>query len=96
MPQWRYAVHRWDISDDAVSTQTGWWLSELRVAPISRVQTVDTERGPLMRWLGLSTVTVTTASSKGALRIPALDEQVAHQLVSDLTAISAADHRDAT
>lgn len=96
MPQWRYAVHRWDISDDAVSTQTGWWLSELRVTPISRVQTVDTGRGPLMRWLGLSTVTVTTASSKGALRIPALDEQVAHQLVSDLTAISAADHRDAT
>lgn len=96
MPRWRFAVHRWDVNQEAVSTQIGWWVSELRVAPISRVQTVDTERGPLMRWLGLSTVTVTTASSKGALHIPALDVDVATQLVSDLTAISAADHRDAT
>ncbi|PWJ26357.1 hypothetical protein ATK17_2514 [Branchiibius hedensis] len=96
MPRWRYAVHRWDVNQEAVSTQIGWWVSELRVAPISRVQTVDTERGPLMRWFGLSTVTVTTASSKGALHIPALEHEVATQLVSDLTAISAADHRDAT
>ncbi|MFC6715033.1 PH domain-containing protein [Branchiibius cervicis] len=96
MPRWRYAVHRWDINDEAVSTQIGWWVSELRVAPISRVQTVDTERGPLMRLFGLSTVTVTTASAKGALHIPALEHAVATQLVSDLTAISAADHRDAT
>lgn len=96
MPRWRYAVHRWDVNDEAVSTQIGWWVSELRVAPISRVQTVDTERGPLMRLFGLSTVTVTTASAKGALHIPALEEAVATQLVSDLTAISAADHRDAT
>ena len=96
MPRWRYAVHRWDVNDEAVSTQIGWWVSELRVAPISRVQTVDTERGPLMRLFGLSTVTVTTASAKGALHIPALEDAVATQLVSDLTAISAADHRDAT
>lgn len=96
MPPWRYAVHRWDVNQEAVSTQTGWWVSELRVAPISRVQTVDTERGPLMRLFGVRTVTVTTASSKGALHIPALEDDVATQLVSDLTAISAADHRDAT
>lgn len=96
MPRWRYTVHRWDVNQEAVSTQTGWWVSELRVAPISRVQTVDTERGPLMRLFGLSTVTVTTASSKGALHIPALEDDVATRLVSDLTAISAADHRDAT
>lgn len=96
MPAWRYAVHRWEVTDDAVSTRTGWWISELRVAPISRVQTVDTERGPLMRWLGLSTVTVTTASSRGSLRIPALDESIAARLVAEVTAISAADERDAT
>ena len=96
MPRWRYAVHRWDVDQEAVSTQTGWWVSELRVAPISRVQTVDTERGPLMRLFGLRTVTVTTASAKGSLHIPALEDEVATQLVSDLTAISAADHRDAT
>lgn len=96
MPRWRYAVHRWDLTDDAVWTRTGWWVSELRVAPINRVQTVDVERGPLMRWRGLSTVTVTTASSRGSLRIPALDQVVAAGLVSDVTAISAADERDAT
>ncbi len=65
VPAWRYRVHRWEISDTAVYTRTGWFTQERRIAPISRVQTVDTERGPIDRMLGLATVTVTTASSAG-------------------------------
>ena len=64
-PVWRYRVHRWDISEQAVSTRTGWLVQETRIAPISRVQTVDTFRGPLDRLLGLANVRVTTASSAG-------------------------------
>ncbi|WP_194827166.1 PH domain-containing protein [Nocardia sp. XZ_19_231] len=96
IPVWRYAVHRWEVTDDAVYTRVGWLDQESRVAPISRVQTVDTERGPLERILGLATVTVTTASSAGAVKIGALDLPVAEETVLRLTAIAAQHRGDAT
>ncbi|OZE97988.1 MULTISPECIES: PH domain-containing protein [Nocardiaceae] len=95
-PIWRYRVHRWEISDTAVYTRTGWFNQERRVAPISRVQTVDTERGPIDRLLGLSTVTVTTASSAGAVKITALDKEVADKTVAQLTDIAGRTLGDAT
>ncbi|RDI68533.1 PH domain-containing protein [Nocardia pseudobrasiliensis] len=96
VPLWRYNVHRWEITDEAVYTRTGWITQESRVAPITRVQTVDTHRGPLERLLGLATVTVTTASSAGAVRITALDLAVAEQTVTRLTEVAAAHRGDAT
>lgn len=96
VPVWRYAVHRWEVSDTAVHTRTGWFMQESRIAPISRVQTVDTERGPIDRLLGLATVTVTTASSAGAVKISALDQAVADQTVARLTETAALHTGDAT
>jgi membrane protein YdbS with pleckstrin-like domain len=95
-PIWRYRVHRWEISPQAVFTRSGWLVQERRIAPISRVQTVDTYRGPLDRLFGLSNVTVTTASSAGAVRIVALDAAVADQVVAQLTDIAALGGHDAT
>ncbi|MFG1791678.1 PH domain-containing protein [Nocardia sp. NPDC049149] len=96
VPWWRYAVHRWEVTEDAVYTRVGWITQESRVAPISRVQTVDTERGPLERLFGLATVTVTTASSAGAVRIEGLDFPVAEETVTRLTRIAAQHRGDAT
>lgn len=96
VPWWRYAVHRWEVTEEAVYTRVGWLSQESRVAPISRVQTVDTERGPLERMLGLATVTVTTASSAGAVQISALDLPVAEETVTRLTRIAAQHRGDAT
>ncbi|MBL1076085.1 PH domain-containing protein [Nocardia sp. 2] len=96
IPLWRYAVHRWEITDEAVYTRTGWLTQESRVAPITRVQTVDTYRGPLERLLGLATVTVTTASSAGAVHISALALEDAQTTVTQLTAIAARHRGDAT
>lgn len=95
-PLWRYRVHRWDVSDQAVYTRTGWLVQERRIAPISRVQTVDTYRGPLDRLLGLSNVRVTTASSAGAVHIVALDAPVADRVVAQLTDFAALGAEDAT
>lgn len=95
-PLWRYRVHRWDISDQAVYTRTGWLVQERRIAPISRVQTVDTYRGPLDRMLGLANVTVTTASSAGAVHIVALDAHVADRVVAQLTDAASLGVGDAT
>src|SRR4051794_11810293 len=55
-PVLRYRIHRWEVTEDAVYTQRGLLTVEQRIAPISRVQTVDTERGVLERLFGLSSV----------------------------------------
>ena len=96
VPLWRYRVHRWDVDPTAVYTRSGWLVQERRIAPISRVQTVDTYRGPLDRLFGLANVTVTTASSAGAVRIVALDSDVADRVVAQLTDIAALGAEDAT
>jgi uncharacterized protein len=96
MPRVRYRIHRWESTDTAVYTQTGWLSRERRIAPMSRVQTVDFEQGPLGRLLGLASVTVTTASAAGPLQINAIDKPVADRLVEDLTRRTEAEAGDAT
>ena len=96
VPRWRYLVHRWEVSDSAVYTQTGWWARERRIAPMSRIQTVDYAEGAISRLFGLATVTVTTASAAGALRIEGLDKELAQRLVDDLTLKADAVEGDAT
>src|SRR6476469_9204905 len=96
MPVWRYRVHRWEHTETAVYTQTGWLDQERRIAPVSRIQTVDTERGPLEQVFGLANVTVTTASAAGPLKIRGLDSDTADRLVDELTAAAQAAPGDAT
>ncbi|MBA8823114.1 hypothetical protein FHX42_000443 [Saccharopolyspora lacisalsi] len=96
MPSWRYRVHRYETTEDAVYTASGWVNQEWRVAPMSRIQTVDTARGPLQQVFGLSSVTVTTASAAGPLNIDGLDRRIATELVERLTATTQAAPGDAT
>lgn len=96
MPFWRYAVHRWEVTPDAVYTQVGWLDQERRIAPISRVQTVDSERGVIERLFGLANVTVTTASAAGPIHIHGLEYAVAQRLVDDITSRAQATRGDAT
>jgi membrane protein YdbS with pleckstrin-like domain len=96
VPQWRYLVHRWEVTDTAVYTQTGWWARERRIAPMSRIQTVDYAEGPVARLFGLATVTVTTASAAGALQIDGLARERAQRLVDELTLKADAVEGDAT
>ena len=96
MPRWRYRVHRWEVTDNAVYTQAGWLSQERRIAPISRVQTVDIERGPLEQLFQLANVTVTTASAAGPLRIHGLDRATAERLVAELTEVTSRSEGDAT
>lgn len=95
-PRWRYAVHRWEVTDTAVYTQVGWWVRERRIAPMSRIQTVDYREGAVARLFGLASVTVTTASAAGALSIDGLDRATAQALTDELTARADAVPGDAT
>lgn len=96
MPTIRYRVHRWEVTDTAVHTRSGWIGRHTRIAPISRVQTVDSRQGAIMRLFGLASLTVTTASAAGPISIDCLDAATAKELVAQLTAITAATPGDAT
>src|SRR5690606_723674 len=96
MPRVRYRVHRWEVTDDAVYTKSGWLTHEWRVAPLSRVQTVDARRGPLQQLFGLSSVRITTAAAAGDVTIGGLDHPLAAGPVGPLTARTQAIPGDAT
>jgi membrane protein YdbS with pleckstrin-like domain len=96
VPPLRYRIHRWEVTPEAVYTLSGWLVREWRIAPISRVQTVDTQHGPLEQLLELASVTVTTASARGPVTIRGLDQHAAAELARTLTATTQATPGDAT
>jgi membrane protein YdbS with pleckstrin-like domain len=96
MPDVRFRVHRWEVTDTAVHTRSGWLAREERIAPLSRVQTVDAHQSALMRAFGLKSITVTTASAAGPVLIDCLDAAVADRTVAELTEITGRTRGDAT
>lgn len=96
VPKVRWSIHRWEETEHAVYSRSGLFWEEWRAAPLSRVQTVDKTRGPLERLFGIATVVVTTASSKGAVRIRSLDAALAEEMADRLTLRAEGDQRDAT
>ncbi|MEV5718635.1 PH domain-containing protein [Amycolatopsis mediterranei] len=96
LPRWWFGLHRWEVTETAVYVRSGFLWQEWRVAPLSRVQTVDTLRGPLQQRFGLATVTVTTASARGAVQLRGLDAQLAAEVAERLTECTDATPGDAT
>jgi membrane protein YdbS with pleckstrin-like domain len=96
LPRLWFRHHRWEVTEEAVYARTGWFFQEWRVAPLSRIQTVDTVRGPLEQRFGLATLTVTTASAKGAVKVEGLDAETAADLAAELTVATQATPEDAT
>ncbi|MDQ3607074.1 MAG: PH domain-containing protein [Gemmatimonadota bacterium] len=81
---WSFAVRE---SDLFVSHGVLWRTTS--VFPLTRIQHVDTRRGPLERWLGLARLIVYTAGVRGAdLEIPGLALAEAEALRDYLAALS--------
>src|SRR3954447_4182871 len=83
-PRFKFRVHRWEVTSDAVYTLTGWLTRTWTLVPISQIQTVDVTRGLLQQLFGLSTVAVLTASSQGTVRVWHLEADVAQRVAADL------------
>jgi membrane protein YdbS with pleckstrin-like domain len=95
-PVFRYRVHRWEVTGDAVYTLTGWLTRTWTLVPIARIQTVDVTRGVLQQLFGLASVAVLTASSQGTVRVPNLELDVAQRLAEDLARRAEAVRDEAT
>jgi membrane protein YdbS with pleckstrin-like domain len=96
MPRWRYRVHRWEVTDQALYTRAGWFSVHWRIAPISRIQTIDSHRSVGERLFGLANVTATTASAAGPVRIHGLDRGLADRLLDQLAVATGQTPGDAT
>ncbi len=96
MPRWRFSVHRWEVTDQALYTRSGWFSVHWRIAPISRIQTVDSHRSFGERIFGLANVTATTASAAGPVRIHGLDRALADTLLDQLAVATGQTPGDAT
>jgi len=96
MPRWRYQVHRWEVTDQALYTRSGWFSVHWRIAPVSRIQTIDSHRSVGERIFGLANVTVTTASAAGPVRIHGLDRDLADRLLDQLAVATGQAPGDAT
>jgi len=69
----KYRVWRFEVREDDLYLERGVLTRVNTVVPFVRVQHVDTQRGPIERAAGLSSVVVYTAGSRGAdVTIPGL------------------------
>jgi len=77
----RYRVWVYQIREDAIYLERGVVTHVRTLVPYVRIQHVDTSRGPVERALGLSTLVVYTAGSRGAdVSIPGLRPHEASDL----------------
>jgi len=92
LPPARYRAWAFQLRPAGLLVRQGLLWRSVSVVPHARIQYVDTRRGPLERALGLATVVVYTAGSRGAaVRIPGLAVADAEALRDRLAALGDAD-----
>lgn len=93
----RYRIWRFQVRPDALYLERGVLTRVKTVVPHVRIQHVDASRGPLERALGLSSVVVYTAGSRGAdVTVPGLTRDRADDLQTRLKHLAiAAEGEDA-
>jgi len=76
--RWRYS-----IDQNEIGLLRGILVKTETLIPLSRVQHVDTRQGPILRWFGLSSVTISTAATTH--EIPGLDEVIADRVRREIS-----------
>jgi len=81
MPLRRYRAWGYLRGDDELIVKHGLFIRKLTVVPFGRVQHIDIAQGPLQRLLGLATMVLNTAGTRGAaVKLPGLDHGDAEAL----------------
>lgn len=82
---WRYAVHRWEVTDTFIVTRAGAVFRDWRIVPLHRVQTVEVSQSILERIFGVARLVIRTASYSGSTDIEGMDADLARQTAARLT-----------
>lgn len=85
-PRIRYNQWRFEIREDEVDLLHGILVRTRQIVPMSRIQHVDTTRGPIQRRYGLSSVVFYTAA--GAMTIPELSVERAATVRDQIAALA--------
>lgn len=73
LPRRRYRAWGYDRREDELIVKHGLMIRQLTVVPFGRVQHIDIAQGPLQRLLGLATLVLNTAGTRGAaVKLPGL------------------------
>jgi membrane protein YdbS with pleckstrin-like domain len=81
MPGRRYRAWGYAEGEDELSVKHGLMVRKLSVVPFGRVQHIDIAQGPLERSLGLATLVLNTAGTRGAaVRLPGLERAEAERM----------------
>lgn len=91
-PQLRIRFWRYEIREDEIDIQHGIFIIRRTLIPMIRVQHVDTEYGPIMRYFGLATLRISTAATDH--RIPALSKERSSQLMGEIAALARVSDED--
>ncbi|MDT8859946.1 PH domain-containing protein [Alkalihalobacillus sp. MEB130] len=89
IPPIRWKKWRYDVLADEIDLQRGVFVVKRTLIPMSRVQHVDTEQGPLLRKYKLAAVSISTAAT--VHQIPSLTMEVADELrdrIAELAAVA--------
>jgi uncharacterized protein len=77
-PSFRWRRWRYEVREEEIELQEGFFIRKRTLIPMVRVQHVDTVQGPILRKYHLASVIVHTAAT--AHEIPALEEDEAEEL----------------
>lgn len=91
-PWLRMRFWRYELRENEIEIQHGIFIIKRHLIPMVRVQYVDTEHGPLMRYFGLATLSISTAATKFA--IPALPKLRAEQLRGEIATLARVSEED--
>ncbi|MEI5908637.1 PH domain-containing protein [Bacillus spongiae] len=73
-----YKIWRYDVDEDFLQLKSGAFTVRHELVPMTKIQSVETNHGPLLRKYGLRTLSITTMGSTHV--IPALPKDVAIEL----------------
>jgi hypothetical protein len=77
----RYRAWGYLRGEDELTVKHGLMVRKLTVVPFGRVQHIDIAQGPLQRMMGLATLVLNTAGTRGAaVKLPGLDHRDAEAL----------------
>lgn len=85
-PEIEFRQWRFEIREDEVDLLHGVITRTRQIVPMSRIQHVDTRRGPLQRRYGLASVQFFTAA--GAMEIPQLSVERAAEVRDQIAALA--------
>jgi membrane protein YdbS with pleckstrin-like domain len=73
LPRRRYRAWGFEEGEDELTVKHGLMIRKRTIVPFGRVQHIDVAQGPIQRMLGLATLVLNTAGTRGAaVRLPGL------------------------